>query len=212
MSISKCSFTLDNQLPPSATPSPENPVNESLGSDPLTLELEVTELAHTLDDVVKRQMCIIRDNKLIKPTLKSILSAQNQILNRLSALERVVHCALHWGQFYQEEERYHQLPQLGNWSWGQDVHSFDVSDTLEVNRPSTSPLACSLQPIHSRNNAPTSSATPSRHHNLLSSQPTIDALECNNSHHAPPTQPASTQPMTQPVPPTQPADPTELDS
>jgi len=85
---------LDNQLPPSATPSPEKRENESLGSDLLTLELEVTELAQKLD-VVKGRMCIISDYKLMQPTLKSILSAQNQILNRLSALERVVHCVPH---------------------------------------------------------------------------------------------------------------------
>ena len=139
----------------------------------------MTELAQKLDDVVKRQMCIISDYKLMQPTLKSILSAQNQILNRLSALERVVHCVPHRGQFHQEEERYHQLPQLGDWSWHHGVYSFDVSDTLEINRPSTSPLAPS---IHTRNNESTSSATPSRHHNFQFSRPAIDALEFINSH------------------------------
>ena len=118
------------------------------------------------------------------------------------------------GKFYQKEERYHQLPQLGNRSWGQGVYSFNVSDNLEVNvnRPSTSPLAHSLQPIHTRNNETTSSAIPSRHHNFQFSCPAIDALGFNNLHHAPPTQPAPTQPTTQPVPPTQPTDPTESDS
>jgi len=96
MSISECSFTSDNQLPPSATSSPEKPVNGSLGSDPLTLELEVIELAQKLD-VVKFQMCIVSEYKLMQPTLKSIPSAQNQIFNRLAAPERVVHCTPHRG-------------------------------------------------------------------------------------------------------------------
>ena len=93
MSISECSFTPDNQLPPSATSSPEKPVNGSLGSDPLTLELEVTELVQKVDDVVKFQTCIV-DYKLMQPTLKSIPSAQNQIFKRLSAPERVIHCTI----------------------------------------------------------------------------------------------------------------------
>jgi len=35
---------LKKSLPPSATPLPEKPVNESLGTNPLTLELEVTKV------------------------------------------------------------------------------------------------------------------------------------------------------------------------
>ena len=109
----------------------------------------MTELAQKLEDVVERQIRIISEYKMMQPTLKSVLSTQGQILNRLSSLERLVHCAPHQGQFHQEE--------LGGWSWGHGVYSFDVSDTVVINRPSTSPR---VTPVHQPPVPPTQSAAP----------------------------------------------------
>jgi len=85
------------------------------------------ELAQKVDDVVKIQMCTISDYKLMQPTLKSISSAQRTSFSKGFLLMKGLSTVyLTEGQFHQEEEMYHQLPQLGNWSWGQGVYSFNV--------------------------------------------------------------------------------------
>ena len=109
MSTSDFSFASDIKLPPSATPSPEKVENESLECDPLSLELEVSELAQKLEDIAERQAVILHNYQLMQNTQKSVLSTQNEILIRLSRLERLVQCTPQQ-QFQQE-----LYPQL---SWG----------------------------------------------------------------------------------------------
>ena len=95
------SFISDNKLPLSATPSPEKVENESLECDPLSLELEVSELAQKLEDIAEHQAVILNNYRLMQNTQKSVLSTQNEILIRLSRLERLVQCTPQQ-QFQQE--------------------------------------------------------------------------------------------------------------
>ena len=79
MSTSDFSFASDIKLPPSATPSPEKVENESLECDPLSLELEVSELAQKLEDIAERQAVILHNYQLMQNTQKSVLLTQNEI-------------------------------------------------------------------------------------------------------------------------------------
>ena len=87
------SIVSDNKLLLSATPSPEKVENESLGS--------VCELAQKLEDIAEHQAVILHSYQLMQNTQKSVLSTQNEILIRLSGLERVVQCTPQQ-QFQQE--------------------------------------------------------------------------------------------------------------
>ena len=66
--------------------------NKSLECDPLSLELEESELAQKLEDIAECQAVILHNHQLMQNTKKSVLSTQNEILIQLSGLERLVQC------------------------------------------------------------------------------------------------------------------------